>query len=66
MTFEMYALAAVASYALVGVVYSSGVRCWWRGYHNDIRMFIDVSGNDRKLLVDSCKWCLYRRPAIRG
>lgn len=64
MTWEMYALAAVASYALAGIAYSSRLRCWARGHHDEVRMFVKRAGHVHlRDHVYHCKWCASRRPA---
>lgn len=66
MPWQMYALAAVASYALIGIAYSSRLRCWARG-HDEMKMFTQPTGGTyyERSLVWHCKRCLNRRPVVR-
>jgi hypothetical protein len=52
------------AYILIGFAYSTRLRCWWRGKHDVVRMFVKDKQQDddyAQLLVDHCKWCGNRK-----
>lgn len=72
MTLETEALLLVGFYIAGGILWSTRLRCWWRAYHDEIKMNVpvevwvmegmrDVKHIDRQM-VWHCKWCGHRRP----